>query len=89
VASERRLGPVERELVVTEAPIRPQLEAGERLAEIVEVELEEIRQQRGVARGRHLENDLLPIYHAAGTHGTIQPLAGSTPPGAAAASLTM
>lgn len=58
-----RLGPVERKLGVTEASIRPQLDGRERLAEVVKVQLEEVRQQRGITPSRHLENDLMPIYH--------------------------
>jgi hypothetical protein len=58
-----RLGPVERKLVVAEASIGTQLYERECLTEIVNVQLEKIRQQRGITRRSHIENDFLRICH--------------------------
>ncbi len=59
-----RFRPVERQLVVTEAPIRTQLDGGKSLAQVVYVQLEEVRQQRGIADRRHFEHYPLPVDHA-------------------------
>jgi hypothetical protein len=51
------LRPVKTELVVAEAPVRPELDVREYRAEIVRVQLEEVRQERVVRWRRHLEAD--------------------------------